>query len=87
MLYYSFVSIIVTAITYFICSFIPFKGLIKAACNGVICVICSNVLLLVIYRNHELLEPTFELVDNVTKHKFSQLLFAVIKFIKGGNHK
>lgn len=87
LLYYSFVSIVVTAITYFICSFIPFNRLIKAACNGVICVICSNVLLLIIYRNHELLEPTFELVDNVTKHKFSKLLFTVIKFIKGGNRK
>ena len=75
------VTTAVTVLSYIICSFVPFNGLIKVICNCVICLVLTNVLLFIIYRKHEMLKPTIDLVDNVTKHRFSRILQIVMKLI------
>lgn len=78
---YAGVTTAVTVLSYIICSFVPFNGLIKVICNCVICLVLTNVLLFIIYRKHEMLKPTIDLVDNVTKHRFSRILQIVMKLI------
>lgn len=69
----AFVSAVVGAVCYIICNAIPLGGVVQLIMNVMICLVVSNLLLLLIYRKNPLYIPFLELCNKVTKGKFNKL--------------
>ncbi|SEL72967.1 Membrane protein involved in the export of O-antigen and teichoic acid [Butyrivibrio sp. ob235] len=60
-------GIIVSSTTYFICSLIPFKGVIEVLSKLILCIIIANSLLYFMFRKNEVFINVVMLLDRITK--------------------
>lgn len=64
------VSAVIAALCYVICCLLPLQGIVQLIVNGAVCLIVSNVALILIYRHNKMYIPFLEMLDKVTKNKF-----------------
>ena len=74
---------IIAAACYGICRLIPATGMVQIIVYGVICLMISNVLLILVYHRNPMYDPFLELCDKVTKYKFHKV---VTKLKLGGEN-
>lgn len=70
---YIFVITVGCAMTYILCSFVPFSGIIEIVIDLLICCIVPNVLYYLIFRKSREFKHVMKLVDRILGGKFSML--------------
>lgn len=74
------ITALVALVSYLLCYWIPCYGIAKVISCFVICFIVSNCMVILLCRKTELFVPTLELLDNITRRKFSKWIGIIKKF-------
>lgn len=64
---YAFVTTIICIITYFICTFIKYDGIMGLSLKIVICVVIPNIMYLIIYLKTEAFKESIAILKNILK--------------------
>ena len=68
------ISFLIGLISYILCCFIIFPGIIGIVSRGLVALVSSNIMLIVIFRKNQLYFEMINMIDNMTKKKFSKFL-------------
>lgn len=67
LIFYTVVTVIVAAVCFFVCSFVPDKGIFTLILKGIICAIVSNILFLICYFKTKEFGQVLALVKRIIK--------------------
>lgn len=73
-MYYLIVTICISFITFLFCSLINYSSINTIIFRLIICTLMSNFMFLIVYKNNNIFQESLELIDSITKQKFSRLI-------------